>query len=371
MLFRSQRHSIHRIDMQANRFQRRGSHPASSIPKRDAFTLVELLVVIAIIGVLVGLLLPAVQAAREAARSMQCSNNLKQIGLGLHNYASTYNGVFPNNGYSWPNGYPSDYSPFAKVLPFLEQASLQDLIDFDIYMGHPAVADLPAGLHEAASTRVPTYECPSDINATEHGLTMPSGASIQIAGTSYAMNQGSGLDGIFHPGNGTKSDGLCWIDAKVGFRDILDGTSNTIVFAETLMGGGIDQATATPLMDPDFYRAATSAADTTVAELSDSGNIADVQSYITAWNGDRNHYWLRGSVPNGPVINGRLSPNSPIPDMVRGSSKITAARSNHTGLVKVCLADGSVRTVTDSIDRTVWHASWTRYGREVKTVSSE
>ncbi|MBB3209336.1 prepilin-type N-terminal cleavage/methylation domain-containing protein [Rhodopirellula rubra] len=338
---------------------------------RRGFTLVELLVVIAIIGVLVGLLLPAVQSAREAARSMQCSNNLKQIGLALHNYASAYNGAFPNNGYSWPGGYPSDYSPFAKVLPFIEQAQLQDLIDFDIYMGHPALADLPVGLHEAASTRVAAYECPSDINAALHGLEMPSGASIQIAGTSYAMNQGSGLDGVFHPGNGTPSDGLCWIGAKVGFRDVLDGTSNTIAFAETLIGGGISQATPTPTMDPAFYRAASSTVDDTVAALADTGDINSVSTYITSWTGDRNHYWLRGSVPSGPVINGRMTPNNAIPDMVRGSSKLSAARSNHTGLVKVCLVDGSVRNVTDSIDRDVWHASWTRYGREVKTVSSE
>ncbi|WP_044300513.1 DUF1559 domain-containing protein [Rhodopirellula sallentina] len=336
------------------------------------FTLVELLVVIAIIGVLVGLLLPAVQAAREAARSMQCSNNLKQIGLAMHNYASAYNGKFPNNGYTWPSGYPSDYSPFAKVLPFIEQAQIQDLIDFDIYMGHPALVDLPVELHEAAGTRVPTYECPSDVNGTLHHIEMSSGATIEVAGSSYSMNQGSGLDGVFHPGNGSPSDGLCWIGAKVGFRDVLDGTSNTIAFAETLIGGGLTQATPTPAMDVSFSRAAANVAiDTTLAEQTDAGNIDNVMPYIDSWTGDRNHYWLRGSVPNGPVINGRMTPNSNVPDLVYGSSKITAARSNHTGLVKVCLVDGSVRNVTDSIDRDVWHASWTRYGREVKTVSSE
>ncbi|TWT64746.1 DUF1559 family PulG-like putative transporter [Allorhodopirellula solitaria] len=337
---------------------------------RNAFTLVELLVVIAIIGVLVGLLLPAVQAAREAARSMQCGNNLKQVGLGLHNYASTYNGAFPNNGYSWTGGYPSDYSPLAKLLPYLEQAQLQELIDFDIYMGHPALADLPAELHQAAGTRVATYLCPSDVNTELHSLTMPSGASIQIAGSSYAMNQGSGLDGVFHPA--VKSDGLCWIDAKVKFRDILDGTSNTIVFAETIVGSGIDTASPTPAMDVRGYRAsANTGIDVTLAEAADSGGLSGVQSYISGWSGDRNHYWLRGSVPNGPVINGRLTPNSPVPDLVYGSSKITAARSYHTGIAKVALADGSVRNVTDSIDRDVWHASWTRHGSEVKTVSSE
>jgi len=337
---------------------------------RRAFTLVELLVVIAIIGVMVGLLLPAVQAAREAARSMQCSNHLKQIGLALHNYASTYNGTFPNNGYPMPGGYPSDYSPFAKLLAFLEQGNLQNLIDFNVYMGHPARNDLPMVLRPIAATRVATFECPSDVNARLHNLELPSGVVIEVAGTSYAMNQGSGLDGVFHPGDGTPSDGLCWIGARIGFRDIIDGTSNTVAFAETLIGGGLDQATPNPPMDPAYFRASSSAANTTVANLADSGNLASVQRFIRSWMGDRNHYWLRGSVPNGPVMNGRLSPNSPVPDLVRGSAKVTAARSKHAGIVKVGLADGSVRNVTDSVDRVIWHASWTRQGQEVRTISS-
>ncbi|TWT78812.1 hypothetical protein CA13_02090 [Planctomycetes bacterium CA13] len=337
---------------------------------RRAFTLVELLVVIAIIGVLVGLLLPAVQSAREAARSMQCGNNLKQIGLAIHNYASAYNESFPNNGYSWPGGYPSDYSPHAKILPFLEQAQLQDLIDFDIYMGHPAFADLPVGLHDAAQTRVATFECPSDVGAELHSLTMPSGASIQVAGTSYAMNQGSGLDGVFHPGRGP-SDGLCWIGATVKFRDILDGTSNTIIFAESTIGLGVNVNSVSPKMDVRGYRASASSVGAPVISAVSANDYLSVESFVTGWTGDRNHFWLRGSVPNGPVMNGFLTPNSHIPDLKYKSSKVTAARSYHTGAAKVLLADGSVRNVTDSIDREVWHASWTRMGREVETVSSK
>ncbi|QDV41782.1 hypothetical protein Enr13x_16250 [Stieleria neptunia] len=337
---------------------------------RRGFTLVELLVVIAIIGILVGLLLPAVQAAREAARSMQCSNNLKQIGLALHNYASAYNEAFPNNGYPWPNGYPNDYSPHAKLLPFIEQAQLQDLIDFDIYMGHPAFQDLPERLHDAAGTRIPTYECPSDVGAELHALDLPSGASIQIAGTSYAMNQGSGTDGVFHPGNGVKSDGLCWVGAKVKFRDILDGTSHTIVFAETTIGLGIGIATPTPKMDVRGYRASPTSLDQTVIDAVETGDYSVVEPFVTQWTGNRNHYWLRGSVPNGPVMNGFLTPNSNIPDLHYGSSKVTGPRSYHTGFAQVLMADGSVRNVTDSVDRELWHASWTRMGREVKTISS-
>ncbi len=343
----------------------------SKIVKRPAFTLVELLVVIAIIGILVALLLPAVQAAREAARRMSCSNNLKQIGLALHNYAGIYSESLPNNGFSWPGGYPNDYSPHARLLPFLEKENLQNLIDFRIYMGHPALDDLPAELRQAAATRIETFECPSDVGAKLNRLTLPSGAVIDVAGTSYSMNQGSGLDGVFHPGNGTPADGLCWINAQIKFRDVIDGTSNTIAFCETTIGEGIDIAAPTPFQDPRRYRANASAANDAVASAGDPGDTAGVASYITSWDGSRNHQWLRGSIPDGPVMNGRWTPNSAVPDMVVGSSKITAARSYHGGVVMVCLVDGSVRSVANTVDRTVWHASWTRAGGETKTLSSE
>ena len=339
-------------------------------PHRRAFTLIELLVVIAIIGVLVGLLLPAVQSAREAARSMECSNNMKQIGLAIHNYASVYREALPNNGYAWPGGYPSDYSPHAKLLPFLEQAQLQDLINFDIYMGHPAVADLPDDLHKAAGTRVATFECPSDIGAVLHSLEMPSGASIQVAGTSYSMNHGSGLTGTFHPGR--ESDGLCWVDARTKFRDVIDGTSNTILFAETTIGLGIDLPSPTPeQMDGNAYQASTASLDSDVIAAVATGEYASVEPMVTGWKGDRNHYWLRGSVPVGPIMNGFLTPNSNSPDLRYRSGKVNAARSYHTGFAKVLMVDGSVQNITSSIDRDVWHASWTRMGREVETVSSQ
>ncbi|MDA8744540.1 DUF1559 domain-containing protein [Rubripirellula amarantea] len=335
----------------------------------SAFTLIELLVVIAIIGILVGLLLPAVQAAREAARAMQCSNNMKQIGLALHNYASVYREAIPNNGFSGI-GYPNDYSPHAKLLPYLEQAQLQDLIDFSLNMGHPATADLPEGLHEAAGKRVESFECPSDIGAALHGLTMASGREIQIAGTSYGMNQGSGLDGVFHPGNGVPSDGLCYVGAKMKFRDVLDGTSHTIAFAESTIGLGLNTTTAEPKMDGRGYAAAVSSVGAPVIEAAAQNDYPVVESFITGWNGSRQHYWLRGSVPNGPVMNGYLTPNSYIPDLTFRSAKVTGARSYHTGTVKVLLLDGSVQNVTDSVDTDVWHASWTKHGGEIETVSS-
>ncbi len=332
--------------------------------KSRAFTLVELLVVIAIIGVLVGLLLPAVQAAREAARRMQCSNNLKQLGLAMHNYALTYQEMLPNAGWSYPGGYPNDYSPIAKLLPFSEQQNLFNLVDFSIYMGHPGRADLPIGLRAAAATPVPFFYCPSDGETPVHNLTLPSGAIIPVAGANYAMNQGSGMDGQFHPSFGA-ADGLCWVDSKNRFASLTDGTSNTLAFTESLRGSVTTPSSVTPTRtEVQHLRGATSPSAALLA-LADAGDLTAMLPSIPSWNASRLMFWLRGCSPDGPVMNGRLVPNAPVPDLVRGSSKATAARSNHTGGVEACYADGSVHFVSDSIDRVTWHAMWTRSGGEV------
>lgn len=326
------------------------------------FTLVELLVVIAIIGILVALLLPAIQMAREAARRMQCGNHLKQIGLAMHNYESTYH-MLPNAGWTGI-GYPNDYSPLAKLLPFCEQAGLQDLIDFNIMLGHPGSTDLPVALRPAAATAVPIFLCPSDGEKPLHDMTLPSTATIPVAGSNYAMNQGSGLDGIFHPGMGS-SDGLCWVGATVGFADILDGTANTLVFTESLRGRGNSPA-LTPAPDIQAYRATCAAPpNAATATAVESGGLATVLPSVTAWDGTRLFFWLRASVPNGPVMNGRFTPKDPYPDLWGKSNKITAARSRHPGGVNIALCDGSVRFVDDAIDSSTWHALWTRAGGEV------
>jgi len=119
--------------------------------KRSAFTLVGLLEVVAIIGVLVAGLLPAVQAAREPAGRMSCSNHSKQIGLGHHNDASEFKDQFPNAGYSGI-GDINDYSSMAKMLAFLQQQNLIELIDLEKQIGHPDTDELPSDLHEAAGT---------------------------------------------------------------------------------------------------------------------------------------------------------------------------------------------------------------------------
>jgi len=330
---------------------------------KRGFTLVELLVVILIIGILVALLLPAVQAAREAARRTQCANNLRQIGLAMHNYIDRSKGMLPNAGWSVAGGYPNDYSPLAKILPYCEQAHLQDLIDFRIYMGHPGRDDLPTALQLPASKVVPLFLCPSDPEPPVHQITLPSGAVIPVAGTNYAMNQGSGMDGIFHPAFGA-SDGLCWVNAQVKLESIRDGTSNTLAFTESLRGRA-DTQSINSTVDLRIYRL-TTAISTAVLEAAEREDLDTVLTYGTQWDGNRLTYWLRGCVPGGPVMNGRFPPNFKIPDLTGGSAKVTAARSWHAKGVHALFCDGAVHFIDDSISLHVWRALWTRAGGEVE-----
>ncbi len=335
-------------------------HSGRGRARRQGFTLVELLVVIAIIGILVGLLLPAVQAAREAARRVQCANRLRQLGLALHNYNGAAN-MFPNAG--WPGTvYPIDYSPLAKLLPYCEQANLENLIDFSIDMGHVGRDDLPVALRPAAATVVPIFLCPSDPELPVHSAQLPSGATIPVAGANYAMNQGSGLDGVLNPGFGA-TDGLCWVGARVRLASIRDGTSHTLVFTESLRGP-CDEPPLSPPPDVQLYRARTTVT-LELATASEAGGLGALLPSVTGWDGTRLSYWLRGCSPAGPLLNGRFTPNSPLPDLIGGSARISTARSHHPGGVYACFCDGSVRFVPETVERSIWHALWPRAGGEV------
>ena len=212
--------------------------PSFGPPDRSAFTLIELLVVIAIIAILVALLLPAVQQAREAARRSSCKNNLKQIGLAMHNYHDTHTAFPP--GWVIPRcpGVTDGNHRFVRnnpswgfyLLPMLEQSAIYDLQDFQMGGACPGsgtagaigILDSPNNTNKLNQT-LPAFACPSDIK--------PSTGSNGLGSASYVACRGndgdSGQDSGFQQRNG-----MFWSNSSCRMRDITDGTSNTLMVGE-------------------------------------------------------------------------------------------------------------------------------------------
>jgi prepilin-type N-terminal cleavage/methylation domain-containing protein/prepilin-type processing-associated H-X9-DG protein len=319
--------------------------------RRNAFTLVELLVVIAIIGILVALLLPAVQAAREAARRMSCGNNLKQIGLALHNYHDTYK-VFPPSALL-PTGVAADsFSPQARLLPFLEQENLQDLIDWNLsYASQPAVT----------RQRVATYLCPSEINDRER----PSATR-----TDYPLNYGINLGTwfVYDPTTRQGGNGIAAPNGRVNFASVTDGTSNTLAFGEVkawspyLRDGGNPAGMGVPI-------------PATPAAVVAFGGSFRADSGHTEWVDGRAHQTgFTGTFP--PNMQFIFNSGGQDYDVDFNSSRegittnqttyaVVTSRSYHPGGAQVGLVDGSVRFASETVDLSVWRGYATRNGGEV------
>ncbi len=302
--------------------------------RRPAFTLVELLVVIAIIGILVALLLPAVQAAREAARRMSCSNNLKQIGLSLHNYHSVYN-KFPVARNPWP----MVHSSLARLLPFCEQENVHHLVDY--------TTPLSSVQNTVASQQAIEFLlCPSDgANGRIPGLP--------DAGTNYVANNGSGTIDYGLIGSG---DGV-FTQVNLGFRDVVDGASHTAAFSESLLGNGVTSSGAVPADPRREVLEVPGGNDPTPSECESAAGV---------WSGKRGGKWIDGHYGN-TLYNHYYTPNPAQWDCGNGSHNkgLSTARSNHPGGANLLLCDGGVRFVTNAIDLTTWRSLATRAGGEV------
>lgn len=314
--------------------------------RRHAFTLVELLVVIAIIGILVGLLLPAVQAAREAARRMQCSNNLKQWGLALQNHHSAFN-RFP---FGSQNVRRRTY--VVALWPYLEQTALYSQYDLtrDFFA---APNNVPGTTNGLISRTLNFYYCPSDPNAAGPGQFWRGDTNFRTR-LNYVVNMGrwpegatvpeTDRQGMFRSHNTSTATPA---PGGLGFRNVTDGSSNTLAMAEILL----------PALDG-------------------AGGAANRDSRGDAINNSGDGRWAFQSTlsPNSssPDRNNECGANTNLPlqnlPCITATSALpvaVAARSRHTGGVQAVLVDGSVQFYSSSIDLATWRALSTIAGGEV------
>ena len=348
--------------------------------KRCGFTLIELLVVIAIIGVLVALLLPAVQAAREAARRSQCVNNLKQVGIALHNYHSTHDS-FPMGGseqmcditvsppfLTWNN-----WSAHALLLGYLEQKPMYDAINFALAPLYNPQCPLSQSNTTVYNSRVATFLCPSD----------------SIAGT-YCINSYHGCIGNTTSATTSSSGVFATYLTAYAIRDIKDGTSNTVAFSEALTG--------------DYGTRDASTVRHSVVNATDPGGASQLNAYtnlsaMTQGLNSCNQVWASGkngvannnyAVNRGDrwgwgttgdtLFNTVVTPNSKqypwsscrfaCSGCNVDAAQFAKAQSLHPGGVNAMFADGSVKFIKDSVAQATWMALGTRDWGEVLSADS-
>jgi prepilin-type N-terminal cleavage/methylation domain-containing protein/prepilin-type processing-associated H-X9-DG protein len=359
---------------------------------RRGFTLIELLVVIAIIAVLIALLLPAVQAAREAARRSQCVNNLKQIGLALHNYHDV-NGTFPMGaGSGWyTTGAPyynskHNWSIHAAILPQLGLTPLYNAINFNW-----GTADAPTQLptfainSTAIQAQVSTFLCPSDPYALVNLATGTADANNCYFGCIGATSDTLGAFASGAPSLATvPTSGLFAFQQSKGINQVTDGTSNTVAFAESTVGytGEAPRAKLIGLTGVAMPTGATGALQFNVFNSPD-GVRAGFAACNAAWTAgtktpdkQRGDAWATGGMAM-TLFNTVATPNAYNDTWAycgRDGSGTMASFSNsdsyHPGGVNVLIADGSVRFIKDTINQLTWWALGTMAGGEVQSSDS-
>jgi prepilin-type N-terminal cleavage/methylation domain-containing protein len=338
----------------------RGSCNSNLVVRRIGFTLIELLVVIAIIGILVGLLMPAVQSAREAARRIQCSNNVRQIGLALHMHADIHRGLPANGNYVWTGSAVSvtnAWSGIARILPHIEQENLFRGIDFAVhYNVQPNIT----------SKRVGTFMCPSELNDKGYGTDPTFGNKYWP--TNYALNQGTWAVMTAKSTGINKGDGAFGPNSSHRLSECTDGLSNTIAVAEVKAFsnriGGVSNTTtfASPPQPP-----------TSISSLSlgafNRNSFAHVEwvdgkvhetGFTTVFTPNTQVRYLHSDGVNYDV-DIVLATEANIGDTYAA----VTARSFHAGGVSTLLMDGSVHFTSSSILLQAWRSLGTRSGGEV------
>jgi len=293
-----------------------------TLRKLRGFTLIELLVVIAIIAILIGLLLPAVQKVREAAARMQCGNNLKQLGVAIHNYASANADALPPGMAAWTNNGASQYpggNTHWHLLPYIEQGNiLNTLAQSNIYYSWGAAGSVNG---QSTSTAVKTFLCPSDSSRSSAGARSNDASGWPVTGyfRNWYLFDGSTVR--------MTPSGHHWTVSKYSVANIPDGTSNTVGFVERY------------------------------ADLNgNAGTIYTGTQYSGLWthHGNDRAHW--GYAQWAPVYGQWAAPNSSPPQTgtVPQKSAYYMPNSGHSTSVQVLLLDGSVRGVTGSVNPTNW-----------------
>lgn len=350
-----------------------------------AFTLVELLVVIAIIGILIGLLLPAVQAAREAARRMQCMNNQKQWGVALQNYHSVFDKL-P----SLSERANSCVSPHAHLAPYVEQTNLRYMIDLsvDLYKyraGSTRSVQLNDVYVVPARTPFSGTRCPSDGGGP---ATVTDDINDVYATNNYVYCVGSGTGNTFRMNSslstgaeaersGGRSDGAFYFASNLGFEAFTDGTSNTVVMSEYLVGDGkkdvsgvaFEEIVESPTMRSVYMADFSPANAEKYAQMRDASEARLEAMLKTApkWRTDVGKGWIVGKY-DSTLFNAFLAPNSRFPNIYVSNYGFFAARSAHPGGVIALNADGSASFVSETVDLNLWRAAATIAGNETETL---